>query len=730
MKKLKRFLNFRPLVLVFISLVIGIFVSKEAFTNNVIPIILCAVFLLFIIIVFILSCFKKDLGKNFISIFGAKSLKTVCIITLSGIIVGASLLAINFNFYSKRSLTNDTYLVNAKISEIVVNDNKTELLLKNVEIDNVNYNFKIKATINYAVDDISVGDNISFEGYFYCADLVQNGKLNTYILNNNLQYYCYINLSTLVSEQGNANIFELLKDKTKDILISNMSLENAGFCYATIFGNKSLLSDNYYDIFKNSGLAHILAISGSNIAFLVGIILFVTKLFKVRSKYSFWIIAVILTIYCILCDFSPSVFRACIMSLCLMLGMVLGERNDILSNLSLAGIIILLFQPLFLFDVGFLLSFCSVLGILLLNKPIVKILTKIKLPKFICDMISITISATLGIIPIMFSCFGEITLISIISNVLALPIINVSYIVMVVCTLFNLILPLPILLKFTEFTVNIAVNASALFANFAIIKTFDFSLISGIIYYLFLLFISPYFIMKFKNKLVCILAFICAFTPIVANENLPRYYNYNIVAGTGNVNNSLVLTTTTNKTILINAGKSEYDINHITYVLKSNKINSLDYLFLTDYKDKYQDNVYNIVNKYNVKNIIVFGNVEDSTKLGLANCLRNTDILSFCDKDNLSLDGYTINVSVLSLNDKIKAIKINYDNINVVKIESNLTEADINSNIHFFDNTNYCIVNLYNKNYNILSADRYICYSLDEINNNVICVADNDLWTF
>ena len=329
-----------------------------------------------------------------------------------------------------------------------------------------------------------------------------------------------------------------------------MTDDNAGFAYAVLVGDKSILSDDYYSTFKNAGLAHILAVSGLHVGFLVALVNIILKLCKVKGKYRFFAVLGILLIYNILCNFSPSVFRASVMSICLLLGLVLGERNDILSNLSLAGIIILLAMPLYLFDVGFLLSFGSVLGILFFAKPITKLLSKIKFPNFLAESIAVTISATIGTIPFTFKYFGEFAPISVLSNLFVLPLFSIMFSILILCVFLNLIVNLPFLISFSQFFVNILTNFSAIFAKFGLIKTINFDTISILIYYFICFVASPYFMISIKSKLIVVLGFVICLCGTISLCSIQKVIKNNSIYVSQSAIPSTLYVTKNNETIL------------------------------------------------------------------------------------------------------------------------------------------------------------------------------------
>ncbi|HHX14394.1 MAG TPA: DUF4131 domain-containing protein [Clostridiales bacterium] len=135
--------------------------------------------------------------------------------------------------------------------------------------------------------------------------------------------------------------------------------EVGGMIYGLLFGDKDLLADDLYETFRRNGTAHILAVSGLH----VGIVyLCLRRLFAGRAaRIRFTAILLILLVYAWLCSFAPSVMRALLMIATHMVAELLHRRYDFLSGIALAGLIILLYNPYYLFHPGFQLSFLAVL---------------------------------------------------------------------------------------------------------------------------------------------------------------------------------------------------------------------------------------------------------------------------------------------------------------------------------------------------------------------------------
>ncbi|MDE5549660.1 MAG: ComEC/Rec2 family competence protein, partial [Clostridia bacterium] len=152
------------------------------------------------------------------------------------------------------------------------------------------------------------------------------------------------------------------------------------------------------------------------------------------------IVAVALIPFCALCGFSSSTVRATVMTLIALGARTLTYRSDSMSNLSLAGCVILIFNPLYLFDVGFLMSFLAVFGLITISEPLQKLFPK-RLPRKLVALLSASIAVNVSLLPLMIMTFGGQTLLSVVANLIVIPIACVFFPIYLVILIISLILP-------------------------------------------------------------------------------------------------------------------------------------------------------------------------------------------------------------------------------------------------------------------------------------------------
>ncbi|TRT80203.1 MAG: DUF4131 domain-containing protein [Microcystis aeruginosa Ma_AC_P_19900807_S299] len=174
------------------------------------------------------------------------------------------------------------------------------------------------------------------------------------------------------------------------------------------------------DLFIKTGLAHILAASGFHVAILLGFVLTITR--NLSPKQQFIIALTVLIIYGTLTGLQPSVLRAILMGIGALIGLLYNRQVNSLGSLLLAATILLLWQPLWIWDLGFQLSFLATLG-LIITVPLLK--NKIDyFPNLIAEPIAISLAATLWTMPLLMFTFNSIALYNIPINIITTPLVT------------------------------------------------------------------------------------------------------------------------------------------------------------------------------------------------------------------------------------------------------------------------------------------------------------------
>jgi len=226
--------------------------------------------------------------------------------------------------------------------------------------------------------------------------------------------------------------------KVKNIFQSSVSHSltepSASFINGLLTGARREMPDELLENFKNTGLTHILAISGYNVTIIAGLVISFFVLFFKRNR-AFWFTFFILWGFCILTGAQASVVRATIMGLLLLFAQKEGRLYQAGNAVIYAGAIMVLITPgLLRFDVGFQLSFAATLGLVYL-KPIFD--RKITLARFnewarvlrifqIRENIIMTLSAQLMVLPLLIFYFHNLSIIALPANIIVLPFVPIT----------------------------------------------------------------------------------------------------------------------------------------------------------------------------------------------------------------------------------------------------------------------------------------------------------------
>ena len=211
--------------------------------------------------------------------------------------------------------------------------------------------------------------------------------------------------------------FLTLRNKLSLKINKELIFDKSGYFQALIFGDKSYLLKDDINSFKNLGTSHLLAISGLHIGVLISLIYFILLKFRVSVDYIEKFILIMVPLYMLLSGASASVLRAGFM---IIFYILLRRKNiDKLGSLLFTFLILLSYNPLLIFNIGFQLSFLITFCLLMSGTYIKNSRNKIH------GAFRISIISTLASIPILLYNFYTITYISVFSNIILVPIFSI-----------------------------------------------------------------------------------------------------------------------------------------------------------------------------------------------------------------------------------------------------------------------------------------------------------------
>ncbi|WP_017653887.1 ComEC/Rec2 family competence protein [Fortiea contorta] len=191
---------------------------------------------------------------------------------------------------------------------------------------------------------------------------------------------------------------------------------------AMVLGSKAVdLPYDIRDLFVQAGLAHALAASGFQTSLILGVVLQLTRRAKKGTQFILGLLALI--IFLSLTGFQPAVLRAVIMGFAALVGLALKRKVKQLGSLLLAATLLLLFNPLWIWDLGFQFSFLATLGLIVTVPAIVQRLGW--LPPAIASLIAVPLAATIWTLPVQLFVFGVVPSYSLLLNIISTPLISV-----------------------------------------------------------------------------------------------------------------------------------------------------------------------------------------------------------------------------------------------------------------------------------------------------------------
>ena len=283
------------------------------------------------------------------------------------------------------------------------------------------------------------------EKYEYGERIRVRGQLKTPPENEEFSYrdylarsgvYSYMTTAEVTRLPGNGgNIFFKPVFALKAMLLENtyriFQDPEASLFAGILFGVDTGLSRKLQEAFKNTGTAHIIAISGFNIAIIAGLFFSISKFFF-NERLGAFISVVMVFLYAFLVGGDAAVLRAALMGSLALFARQVGRKNAGINTLAVVALFMALINPLVLWDIGFQLSFFATLGLILYAEPFsnytAALISKFSkqdnsvIVKILNENVILTLAAQVMTIPLMAYYFNRISLISFIANPFILPV--------------------------------------------------------------------------------------------------------------------------------------------------------------------------------------------------------------------------------------------------------------------------------------------------------------------
>lgn len=514
---MKKITNVRPVLIVALAMLVAcafaVSVAKSAKAKLVVAIVFFALFLILFVLRFALK------------------IKVFALLAAVSLFVAFPFLVLHFktvelNSYSK--FNDKEILVSGKICETRIYNETTlfvaldSVMVKSEDSDFLKMNGKIAIYVS--------AENLNLTKFDVGRFIDAKGKFKFYSLESESVKDDAVKISMGRVATGRVRYFDItISDRFEPTLRDNVrrsvqeKLEKFGgdysdIGYAMLFGDSYVIEDEILDTFRSTGIAHLLAVSGLHVSIIVFAISFILKKLHSPKILNIILIASLLGFYCYLCDFSFSVLRASMLAVFLLSVKSLGKPYDRLTGLSFVAIAILLFEPLALFNVSFVLSFSAVLSIILLMAPLSRLFNKF-LYKKVADTLALVFAVQLGLFVTTMFFFGKFSVLNFFTNFISVPIASFAFMYLFFAILVSFVLPFAgVILNLFSYIMSVVVkfnfwvNSVNIVLNFENIKWLA---VVGMLAVMFV--VSDYVFVKKDTKVVTSVAilFVCTFCQLL-----------------------------------------------------------------------------------------------------------------------------------------------------------------------------------------------------------------------
>lgn len=439
---------------------------------------------------------------------------------------------------------------------------------------------------------------------------------------------------------------------------------HAALLSGMIFGGYGGIPPEIVADFATTGIVHILSVSGSHIALVVGVItalgIVITRRIPLPPKTIPLLAASIVSFYALFCGLTPPVLRSLVMGLIALVAICFEREKDGGHALFLSALGMMIHQPALVYDLSFQLSFASTAGLVFLNSKTKELLVT-QLPVWLATLSAVTISAQLGVLPFIAWYFNSLSLSSLLANVLIVPVIEGIVILGLSGAMAGIMIPAvgKIIMVICSLLIGIVLQCNQWLAAVPYAKIYipAVGMIGGVVYYIFLAWMYGY---KPQNMLSltelvkkwprCSGGFlILLVSGIMIYQVYPRPVRIHFIdVGQGD---ATLIVTPHGRGILVDTGGVVGDINSfdigqrvVAPYLMHYGVLSLDYLFLTHGHADHAGGAAGIARIIPVRRGML---PQEEASQAVSNFLRaapKSNMISVNERQIIELDGVVIRV--------------------------------------------------------------------------------------
>lgn len=432
--------------------------------------------------------------------------------------------------------------------------------------------------------------------------------------------------------------------KTHARYLKSPNLEILG---GIVFGDDAVAPPDYIKAsFVNSGLLHILAASGMNVAFIYGFWYFILRRLRVPFKITVVSGMLVIILYTLMTGLGPSVIRAALMLLFILAGKLIDRDAHSVALLALVATLMLIYNPAYINDVGFQLSFLVTFGLLTTANAVLAKLQNSKIPAWLSSAVLIPVVAQIWVAPIQMFYFNTFSTYSVFANVAIMPFLSVISFGGFVSSVLAVFNPIAKYVCFvSDFVLKYLLDVLVWISNFfsslpySLISTTHPNIIQIVIYYLIVLIITYSFKSGFIKRLT-LSAVILGVILLISTINIPSKDLEIITFDVQNAD-AFLIKSPKNKYFIIDTGKSAYKGGSsqakviILKYLKDRGIKNIEGLIITHFDNDHSGGAVDLMQNLKVKNVYINSLDNKSyTSVNIYKTLRKEKINTIIVKNN------------------------------------------------------------------------------------------------
>lgn len=461
--------------------------------------------------------------------------------------------------------------------------------------------------------------------------------------------------------------------KTHSKYLKSPNLEILG---GIVFGDDAVAPPDYIkNSFINSGLLHILAASGMNVAFIFSFWFVILKFLRIPYRPRVLSGMIVIILYTLMTGLGPSVVRAALMLLFVLAGKLIDRDTHSVSLLSFVAVLMLIYNPAYINNVSFQMSFLVTFGLITTAGILTQKLNKI--PNWICVPVLVPLVAQIWIAPIQMFYFNTFSLYSILANISTVSLLSVISFCGFVSSLIAVFVPLAdFTCRIFDFILNYLLSALVWMSNFfanlphCLLQTTHPNIFQLIFYYSIL--ILSTFLVKFEKYKSVFFTLFISIVILLFSTVKPVSNDLEIIAFDVQNADSFLIKTPENKYFFIDTGKSPYKSGNsqakviMLKYLKDRGIKELEGVIVTHFDNDHSGGTSEFIKNLNVHTLYLNSREKATTTAKeIFKTINNTHQNTYFIKNNETI------YSEPKLN--IKTFKANIDGNNHSNESSTIT---------------------------------------------------------